>query len=131
MDPEGLLLHSQEPATSSYRRPDKSSLSHSTSWRSILISFDHPSFFNNGARWRWMINATHQPLYSQERDPLSIVQDAGSAPRLVWTLCQISSPLGFHLRAFQSIVYRYTDYENSGPSLHTGNYKSFCAFLQL
>ena len=27
MDPEGLLLHSQEPATSFYRRPDKSSLS--------------------------------------------------------------------------------------------------------
>jgi hypothetical protein len=31
------------------------------------------SFFNLGARWRWVVNATPRPLYFRERDLLSIV----------------------------------------------------------
>jgi hypothetical protein len=30
-------------------------------------------FFNLGAIWRWVINATRRPLYLRERDLLSIV----------------------------------------------------------
>jgi hypothetical protein len=42
-------------------------------------------FFNLGPRWGWMINVTSRPLYPQERDPVSIVQEAGWTPEPVWT----------------------------------------------
>jgi hypothetical protein len=38
------------------------------------------SFFNLGARWGWVVNATPRPLYARERDPVPIVQEAGWAP---------------------------------------------------
>jgi hypothetical protein len=31
------------------------------------------SFFNLGARWGWVFNATHRPLYSREGDPVPVV----------------------------------------------------------
>jgi hypothetical protein len=31
------------------------------------------SFFNNGATWGWVVNATPRPLYPRERDPVSIL----------------------------------------------------------
>ena len=34
-------------------------------------------FFNLGARWGWVGNATSRPLYLRERDPVPIVQEAG------------------------------------------------------
>jgi hypothetical protein len=30
-------------------------------------------FFNLGARWRWVVNATPWPLYPQEGDPVPIL----------------------------------------------------------
>ena len=33
----------------------------------------------------WMVNATSRSLYPRERDPATIVQEAGWAPGLVWT----------------------------------------------
>ena len=35
--------------------------------------------------WGWVVNATPRPLYPREREPLPIVQEAGLAPRPVWT----------------------------------------------
>jgi hypothetical protein len=35
------------------------------------------SFFNLGARWGWVVNATPRSLYPRERDPVPIVQEAG------------------------------------------------------
>ena len=35
------------------------------------------SFFNFGAKWEWVINATLRPIYSWETDPLPILQVAG------------------------------------------------------
>jgi hypothetical protein len=44
------------------------------------------SFFNLGARWEWVVNATPRPLYPHpERGPLPIVQEAGWAPGPVCT----------------------------------------------
>ena len=43
------------------------------------------SFFYLRTRWRWVVNATPRPLYSQERYPVSFVQEAGWAPESVWT----------------------------------------------
>jgi hypothetical protein len=33
----------------------------------------------------WVVNATPQPLYSRESDPVAIVQEAGWVPGVVWT----------------------------------------------
>ena len=33
----------------------------------------------------WVVNATPWPLYSRERDPVPILQEAGWAPGPVWT----------------------------------------------
>jgi hypothetical protein len=33
----------------------------------------------------WVVNATPRPIYPGERDPVPIVQEAGWAPRSVWT----------------------------------------------
>jgi hypothetical protein len=35
--------------------------------------------------WKRVVNATPQPLYSREKYPVSIVQEAGWAPGPVWT----------------------------------------------
>ena len=40
---------------------------------------------NLGAGWRWVVNATPQPLYSREGCPAPTVQQAGWAPGPVWT----------------------------------------------
>ena len=42
------------------------------------------SFFNLGARWVWVVNATPRPLYPGN-GPVPIVQEAGWAPGPVWT----------------------------------------------
>jgi hypothetical protein len=43
----------------------------------------------------WAVNATLRPLYSRERDPVSIVQGAGWAPGPVWTGGENLAPTGF------------------------------------
>jgi len=40
----------------------------------------------------WVVNATHQPLYAQERDLVRIVQEAGWGPRPVWKGAEILAP---------------------------------------
>jgi hypothetical protein len=46
-----------------------------------------------GLRWRWVVHGTPRPLYSRERDPVPILQEAGWAPGLVWT-CAPPPPTG-------------------------------------
>ena len=54
-------------------------------------------FFNLGARWGWVVNATPRPLYPRERDPLPIVREAEWAPGLVWTGAENLAPTGIRL----------------------------------
>jgi hypothetical protein len=42
-------------------------------WGGIQVHLNY--FFNLGARWRWVVNATPRPIYSRETDPISIVQE--------------------------------------------------------
>jgi hypothetical protein len=65
--------------------------------------------FNLGARWGWLVKATPQPLYLQERDPVSIVQEAGCAPGPVWTGAKNLAPARFDSRTAQPVASRYTD----------------------
>ena len=43
------------------------------------------SFMNLGTSLGWVANATPRPLYPRDRDPVTIVLEAGWAPRPVWT----------------------------------------------
>jgi hypothetical protein len=38
------------------------------------------SFFNPGARWGWVVNATTWRLYPRKKDPISLFQEAGLVP---------------------------------------------------
>jgi hypothetical protein len=53
----------------------------------------------------WVVNATFQPLYPRERDPVPIVQEAGSR-----RVRKISLPPGFDPRTVQPVASRYTDW---------------------
>jgi hypothetical protein len=60
------------------------------------------SFFNLGARWRWVVKATPRPLYPQERDPVPIVQETGRVRKML--------PLpAFDPRTLQPVASCYTD----------------------
>jgi hypothetical protein len=48
-----------------------------------------PPNLNLGASWRWMINATHWPINTQERTPVPSETEARRAPWLAWTCCEI------------------------------------------
>jgi len=50
-------------------------------------------FFNLGARWGLVVNATPWPLYPG-KDPVPIVQEAGWAPGPVWTGAENFTPTG-------------------------------------
>jgi hypothetical protein len=52
------------------------------------------SFFNLSVIWGWVVKATPPPLYLQETDPLSIVQEAEWAPRLAWRVAGKFPPTG-------------------------------------
>jgi hypothetical protein len=52
------------------------------------------AFFNLGAIWGWLVNATPRPLYLWGTDPVPILQEAGWATGPVWTGAGISSQSG-------------------------------------
>jgi hypothetical protein len=54
----------------------------------------------------WVVNATPRPLYSQEREPMTIVQEAGQSGRL-W---KISPPPELNPQTVLPIASLYMDY---------------------
>jgi hypothetical protein len=51
-------------------------------------SYSSTLSLNSAIDWGWVVNATHRPLHTRERDPVSIVQEAGWATGLVWTAAE-------------------------------------------
>jgi hypothetical protein len=51
------------------------------------------SFFNLGARWRWVVNAMPRPLYTRER-PCTHCIGVGWGPGPVWTGAKNLAPIG-------------------------------------
>jgi len=47
--------------------------------RGVKVQFY--SFFNLGARWCWVVNATRYGRFTPGNDPVPIVQEAGWAPQ--------------------------------------------------
>jgi hypothetical protein len=75
------------------------------------------SFFNLGARWTWVVNATTRPLYPRETDPLRIVQGLVEPQDRSGRVRKISPPPGFDPRTFQPL-YRLN---YPGPHLCNNN----------
>ena len=73
------------------------------------------SLFNLGApRWGWVVSTTPRPIYPQERDPVTIVQEDGWTPGPVWTGAENLVPQrGFDPRTVQA----------RSESLHRLNYR--------
>jgi hypothetical protein len=76
------------------------------------------SFFNLGARWGWVVNATPRPLYPGERDPLPIVREAGWAPGLSGRVRKISPQPRFDCRTVQPVASDDTDWAMICVSIH-------------
>ena len=66
-------------------------------------------FLNLGARLGSVFNATPWPLYSRERDPIPIVQEAGWTRGRVWTAAEHLAYIGsrsLDSRALSELLYR-------------------------
>jgi hypothetical protein len=63
-----------------------------------------------GTKWGWAVNVTPRPLYSCERDPVPITQEAGWAAGRAWTGAEGLAFNGIHPRTVQSEARRYTDH---------------------
>jgi hypothetical protein len=51
------------------------------------------SFFNLGAIWVWVVNATPRPLYALETNPVPIIYKNAWGSKPVWT-CRKNLPPG-------------------------------------
>jgi hypothetical protein len=58
------------------------------------VKFQFHSFFNLGARWGLVVNATPRPLYPREKNPVPIIQEAGWASGPIWTGAEKLAPIG-------------------------------------
>jgi hypothetical protein len=52
------------------------------------------SFLDHGTRRESGVSVTPRPLFTPEKDPVSILQEAGWAPGLVWTGAENLAPTG-------------------------------------
>ena len=52
-------------------------------------------FLDYGTRRGWGVSVTSQPLFTPGKDPVPILQEAGWAPRPVWTGAENLAPTGF------------------------------------
>jgi hypothetical protein len=74
------------------------------------------SFFNFGARWGWVVQATLRLLYPQKRPGNHRIE--GWVGRSAWVQ-KILSPLGIDLWTVQPVASRCTMYTNPDPHSHT------------
>jgi hypothetical protein len=51
-------------------------------------------FHDHGTRRGWGVSVTPQPLFTLRKDPVPILQEAGWAPRPVWTGAENLTPTG-------------------------------------
>jgi hypothetical protein len=85
-----------------YEHPIKGKGHHITSHEDTGgVEVYHYSFFNVGARWGWVINATPRSLNPQER-PVLIVYEAECNPGSVQTGAERLASLRFDLRTIQA-----------------------------
>jgi hypothetical protein len=71
-------------------------------------------FLDHGTRRGRGVRITPWPLYTPQKDPVRIVQEAGWATGPVWTCAENLAPTGIRSRTVQPIASRYTDYATKG-----------------
>jgi len=76
----------------------------------FLTDFVALLFLDHGTRRGWGFSVSPRPLFTPEKDPVPIVQEAGWAPGPVWTARKISPPPGFDPWSVHPVTSRYTDY---------------------
>jgi hypothetical protein len=68
-------------------------------------------FHDHGSRRGWGISVTPRPLFTPEKDPVSIIQEAGWAPEPDWTGEEnLAPPPGFDPRTVQPVASHYTNW---------------------
>ena len=67
-------------------------------------------FLDHGTRRGWGVSVAPRPLFTPGKDPVPIVQEAGWAPRSIWTGAENLGPLGFDPRTVHPVASRYTDW---------------------
>ena len=67
---------------------------------------------HRGTTGGWKVSVTSRPLFTQGKEPVRIVQEAGWAQERSGQVRKISSPQGFDPRTVQPVDSRYTDYAN-------------------
>jgi hypothetical protein len=77
-----------------------------------------PPFHDDGTRRGWGVSITHQLLFTPGKDPVPIVQEAGWAPRPVWTGVENLAPTGI----------RFPDRPAHGQSLYCLCYPAHIKF---
>ena len=63
-------------------------------WRSRGLDIFLYSFFDIGARWRWVVNAIPWPLCRRKAELLPTAQEAEWSPGPVWTVAENLAPTG-------------------------------------
>jgi len=67
-------------------------------------------FYDHGTK-RWCgVSVTPRPLFTPEKGPVPIVQEAGWAPGPVWTGAENLTPPGFDPQTVQPVASHDTDY---------------------
>ena len=81
-------------------------------------------FIDHGTRKGWGVSVTPRPLFTSEKDPVPIAQEAGWAPGPVWAGAENLAPTGIRYpdrQARSQSLYRLS---NRGPRF--AGYSLFC-----
>jgi hypothetical protein len=70
-------------------------------------SLSLPMLILGDRRW-WVVIVTPRPSYPQERDPVSILREAGWVSGPVWTVLEDLAPTEFRTRTDQLVAKSYT-----------------------
>jgi len=80
-------------------------------WKPRGVGVQPYSFFNLGARYWWVVNATSRKFYPRETDPVPMVQESEWAPGPVCSgAINLGPPPGFDPRDVEPVENRYTVY---------------------
>jgi len=88
------------------------------------------TFFNFGARWGWVVNATLRPIYPRERPGTHCIGGWVAPQGLSGQVRKNLPSPGFDPRTVQPVASRYTDWGIPGPTSGSMLVLSWCMRLR-